>query len=128
MPYAMGSGAIKGTVVSGLGEGKYFMSMPHYKNEIRKKLGFDPYPGTFNIKPENRHDLGKSRSISIDGFEKSGKKFGGASCYIASINRIKGAIIIPDINKHKGIIEFIAPEHLKSRLKLDDGDEVTIMF
>ena len=41
---------LKGTIIKGLGEGAYFMSMGHYKKEIKKKLGFDAYPGTLNIK------------------------------------------------------------------------------
>ena len=37
---AMGGGNadISGIIVKGLGEGAVFMSMPHYKNEIKKKL------------------------------------------------------------------------------------------
>ena len=48
---------IDGTVVTGLGEGAFFMSMDHYKKEIKNKLGFDAYPGTLNIK------ISKNRSF-----------------------------------------------------------------
>ena len=33
---------------------------------------------------------------------------------------------MPDINKHEDIMEFIAPVHLKSELKLADGDKIKI--
>ena len=119
---------MEGTIAKGLGEGSYFMSMPHYKKEIKKKLGFDAYPGTLNIKIEkNQHDVEKANPIKISGYTKGGKTFGGASCYRAKIKDISGAIIIPDINKHKnGITEFIAEVHVKTKLKIDDGDKVKI--
>ncbi|MEM3515703.1 MAG: DUF120 domain-containing protein, partial [Saccharolobus sp.] len=40
---------IKGNVVSGIGEGRIFLSMEYYRNQIAKLLGFEPYPGTLNI-------------------------------------------------------------------------------
>ena len=120
---------LEGIVVTGLGEGAYFMSMPHYKNEIKKKLGFDAFPGTLNIKTdkENIDSFKKINPIIIIGFKKNNKTFGGVSCYKAKINNIDGAIIIPDINKHKeDIIEFVAPIHIKSKLNIKDGDKVKI--
>ncbi|MBI2655061.1 CTP-dependent riboflavin kinase [Candidatus Woesearchaeota archaeon] len=123
--------SVKGTVVSGLGEGAYFMSMEHYKEEIKKNLGFDAYPGTLNIRiKENREDLLKSaKQIKISGFASGSKTFGGASCCRAKIKSISGAIIVPDINKNpQNILEFIAPVHVKSKLNLKDNDEVEIDF
>lgn len=120
---------VEGTITKGMGEGAFFMSMPHYKSEINKKLGFDAFPGTLNIKinPKNLDALKKLKPVLIDGFASGTKKFGGARCYKSSISNIKGAIIIPDINKHgKDIIEFIAPVHIKSALKVKDGDKIRV--
>ena len=120
---------LEGTVTSGLGEGAYFMSMDHYKKEIKKKLGFDAFPGTLNIKTdkENIDPLKKNNPIIITGFKKDDKTFGGVSCYKAKINDIDGSIIMPHINKHKdNIIEFIAPVNLKSELNIKDGDKIKI--
>ena len=41
---------IEGNIASGLGEGALFLSMPHYRNGIKKKLGFRPFEGTLNIR------------------------------------------------------------------------------
>ena len=41
---------LSGTVVSGIGEGKYYMSLEPYKEQFRTHLGFEPYPGTLNIR------------------------------------------------------------------------------
>ncbi len=120
--------SVSGTVVKGLGEGAVFMSMPHYKHEIKTNLGFNAYPGTLNVKVTKPQfdSLKNHLPIKIKGYKKDGKTFGSANCHKAKIKEINGAIIIPDINKHKDIIEFIAPVHLKSELKLTDGDKVKI--
>ena len=120
-----------GIITSGIGEGSIFMSMEHYKKEIKNKLGFDAYPGTLNlkIKEDQLISLKKFNSIKINGFKKNNEVFGGISCYKAKINNINGAVIIPDINKHKkDIIEFIAPINLKSKLDIKDGDKIKIII
>lgn len=118
-----------GVVFRGLGEGTYFLSMPHYRNEIKKKLGFSAYPGTLNLEVKNNQidRLREYKPIKIDGFKSGSKIFGGARCYRAKIKTINGAIIIPDLTKHKkDVIEFIAPVNVKSELKLKDGDKVLV--
>ena len=118
-----------GVVTSGLGEGAFFMSLGYYKEEIRKKLGIDAYPGTLNLKVNKKQldSLKQLTPIIIPSYKENNAKFGGVKCYKAEINGIGGFIIIPDINKHKkNIIEFITPEHIKSKLKIKDGDKIKI--
>ena len=119
---------LNGSIVRGLGEGAYFMSMKHYQNEFKKKLGFKAYSGTLNLKVDKKQfALLKSLSpIKINGFKRQNKTFGGVSCYRAKIKNIEGSIIIPNLTKHKNIVEFIAHVHLKSKLKLKDGNKVKI--
>ncbi len=45
-----GEFVIKGKVFSGLGEGKYYVSLQGYKKQFEEKLGFTPYPGTLNLR------------------------------------------------------------------------------
>jgi len=82
--------SVEGTVVSGLGEGRYYLSQPGYVVQFTERLGYAPYPGTLNVR------LGGAalRSLSvvagwsgvrIDGFQASGRTFGGASCFAARI-------------------------------------------
>ena len=121
------SKVIDGTIVKGLGEGSYFMSMPYYKEEIKNKLGFGAYPGTLNIKTNNFNHNQLTNPTRIDGFKKDNKKIGGVRCFKAKIENAEGAIIIPDINKHKkNIIEFISKKHIKSELNLRNGDKIKI--
>lgn len=120
---------LEGTIVRGLGEGAYFMSMQHYRKEIKKKLGFDAYPGTLNLKVNGKNiDLLKNlNQIKIIGFKNMNKTLGGAGCYRAKIRNINGAIIVPDFTKHKeNVIELIAPVHLKAELKLKEGDKLKV--
>ena len=90
---------MEGIITSGSGEGALFMSMEHYKKEIKNKLGFGAYPGTLNLKvnKEQIELFKKFNPIRIDGYEKDNKTFYGANCYKARINNINGSIIIPDI-------------------------------
>ncbi len=122
---------IHGLVAKGLGEGSKFLSMEHYKYEIKKQLGFIPYPGTLNIKidPFQYDKLKEKNKVRIEGFIQEGKKFGGASCYLARIGGILGAVIIPDITKHgNDMIEFISDIKLREKLNLKDNDKVKIQL
>ncbi len=120
--------ALECTVTSGLGEGAFFMSMQHYKDEISKKLDIDTYQGTLNLKlsEEELNSIKKIQPIRIEGHKSGNKTFGGISCYKAKIKGINGAVIIPDLTKHKGIIEFISSVHLRSKLNLNDEDKVKV--
>ncbi len=117
-----------GCIIRGLGEGTYFMSMQHYRDEFKKKLGFNAYPGTLNLKITKKEfeSLKNKLNIKIGGFKLKNKIFGAVNCCKAKIKNINGAIIIPELTKHKNIIEFIAPVHMKSGLKLKDGDKVRV--
>ena len=119
--------SFEGIVASGLGEGAFFMSMPHYRKEIKNKLGYEAYPGTLNIKVSTELNFSKLKPMRIEGFKDGVKVFGGASCYSGKIHRIYGAVIVPDFTKHKkDIVEFIAPIHLKTKLKIKDGDTIKV--
>jgi riboflavin kinase len=120
---------LEGTVTSGLGKGAVFMSIDYYKKQVKEKLGFEPYPGTLNIKIDKQQTtlLNNTNPIRINAFKKDNKSFGGASCYKAKINDIQGFIIIPDMTEHEeDMVEFIAPINIKEELKINDGDKVKI--
>jgi riboflavin kinase len=55
------SDVLRGRVVSGLGEGQHYISRQGYLKQFREKLGFEPFPGTLNIKLY-RHAAKRSRS------------------------------------------------------------------
>ncbi|MFA4640186.1 DUF120 domain-containing protein [Pyrococcus kukulkanii] len=126
---ALYSGIIVGEVVSGIGEGAYYVQQ--YAPLIREYLGFDPYPGTLNVKvifPKTIFDaLCTSRPIIIPGFMKDGRTFGDVRAYKVRIDGIEGAIVIPSRTIHPPkIAEIIAPVNLRKALNLKDGDRIRI--
>jgi len=124
---------LEGTIVSGLGEGKYYMSIRGYTNQFEELLGFTPYPGTLNIKLADesaaaRVRLGNLSPVYISSFKTSNRTYGGIKSYVASIGGIDGAIIVPDRSHyHNDIIETIAPVSIKKTLKTDNGDLIKIV-
>ena len=125
---------VEGTVFSGIGEGAYYVTRPHYRKQFVQKLGFDPYPGTLNIKITSEYDA-KMRSeldtypgIEISGYTNEDRTYGSGKCFKAIINnREKGAVVLV-LRTHydSSVIEIIAPTCLRDRLKLKDGHKVKL--
>jgi len=125
----MGEIVLEGIVVAGLGKGAIFISIDYYKTQIKEKLGFDPFPGTLNLKVNiGQTDLLKEiNPVRIESFKKDNKTFGGVSCYKIKINDFDAFLIVPDLTEHdEDMIEVIAPTNLKSELNIKDGDKVRI--
>lgn len=125
----MGKTCFEGTITSGLGKGAVFLSIGYYKEKIKEKIGFEPYPGTLNLQIDNIKSklLNNIIPISIESFKKNGKTYGGAACFKIKINGVGAAIIVPDLTEHEeNMVEVIAPVNLKSKLKVGDGDKVNI--
>ena len=124
---------LRGRVFSGLGEGRYYVSLEPYRKQFIEKLGFDPYPGTLNIKLEPecikyRKILDNIEGIIIEPFKNGKRTYGGGRAFKALIQgKILGAIIIPE-RTHYGpdVVEIISPVCLRKTLKLRDGDMVIL--
>ncbi len=123
---------IKGKVFSGLGEGRYYVSLKGYMKQFEKMLGFKPYPGTLNIKiPREqmffRAKLDEEEGILIKGFKTKERTFGDVKAFKCKINGIECAIVLPQRTHYpKDVLEIIAPVRLRDFLKLKDGDWVEV--
>jgi len=125
---------LEGTVFTGLGEGAYYITKEHYRKQFLEKLGFDPYPGTLNLKITTEYDM-KTRTeleaypaVEIQGFKNEDRTFGLVKCYPARIgNKIKGALILA-LRSHydRSVLELIAPVNLRKHLNLKDGNKVKV--
>ena len=125
---------LEGTVFTGLGEGAYYITKEHYRKQFMEKLGFDPYPGTLNLKITTEYDL-KTRTeleaypaVEIQGFKNEDRTFGLVKCYPAKIdNKIKGALILA-LRSHydRSVLELITPVNLRKHLNLKDGNKVKV--
>lgn len=120
-----------GNVVSGVGEGRYYLSKKGYVDQFGALLGYQPFPGTLNVrltgKTNNAHEeVRRLTGIRIQGFEAEGRTFGGATCFAAKLADRECHLILPDRTHYQNVFEFIAPKNLRKSLHLSDGDEVKI--
>ncbi|HZB65757.1 MAG TPA: DUF120 domain-containing protein [Nitrososphaeraceae archaeon] len=126
----------EGHIITGMGEGAYYMSLDGYKKQFKEKLGYEPYPGTLNIKlnsmlfVEARKEMLKYPSINIEGFSDQSRTFGWVKCYPASINDSKNInssiLILERTHYDDSIIELIAPFSIKEQFSLKNGDYVKL--
>jgi len=121
----------EGSVFSGLGEGAYYISQPGYSRQFHEKLGFEPYPGTLNlrVRKEDQEEvrmLEASPFVLIEGFTDGNRSFGPAKCLHGKIDdKADAALIFPVRTHYAGdVVEVISPEFLRNMLHLKDGDTV----
>lgn len=125
---------IEGVLFTGLGEGAYYITRDGYRKQFIEKLGFDPYPGTLNLKltteydTKTRAELESYPAVEVQGFKSETRTFGPVKCYPVIINnKVKGAVVTA-LRSHynSSVIEIIAPNYLRDKLKLKDGHKVKI--
>jgi len=131
---ARGTGAewFEGVVVSGTGEGAYFLGLDWVRNEIRRVGGFDPYPGTLNLRITadalpRWSGIRKEAGASLIPPEPDG--CGGRLIPALVGDRIRAAVVVPDITRYgEELLEIVAPVHLRAFLGLRDGDRVRLVI
>jgi riboflavin kinase len=125
---------LEGTAFTGLGEGAYYTTKEIYRRQFIEKLGFEPYPGTLNLKLTSEYDIETHAeleafpAIEIQGFKDEDRTFGAIKAYPAMIaNQIRGALISA-LRSHydRSVIELIAPVNIRKQLKLKDGQKVKV--
>ena len=125
----------EGEVISGLFEGAYYISKEGYHRQIVEKLGFEPFPGTLNVKIteedyDRRRRLERGEYIRLEGFKDGERSFGAAHCFPCIINEeVECALIVAERSIHDyGVMEIISSEYLRRKLELADGDKVKVSF
>jgi len=126
----------EGTVVSGMGEGAYYMSLEGYRKQFKDKLGFEPYPGTLNVKlidqifMNARREIGRYPSVFINGFSDNLRTYGWVKCYKANINKgavnNAAALVLERTHYDDSMLEIIAPICLKEAIGVQNGDRISI--
>ncbi|MCS7121915.1 MAG: winged helix-turn-helix domain-containing protein/riboflavin kinase [Archaeoglobaceae archaeon] len=121
-----------GKVFSGFGEGRYYVSLEGYRKQFIEKLGFDPYPGTLNLKVLKEHMLLKKKldegeSIIVEGFKTAERSFGDVKVFKCKIRNIDCAVVIPKRTHYPSdVVEVISAYKLRDVLNLKDGDIVEL--
>ncbi len=143
----------KGKIVTGMGEGSYYMSKKGYKDQFREKLGYEPFPGTLNVKLEEqiykdtKREITSYPSIYIHGFKDENRTFGWVKCYPTILipenkenykvwknnkenyekMEIESSILLLERTHHNNsLVEVISPVCIKETASLKNGDIVTI--
>ena len=127
---------LDGKVVSGMGEGAYYMSLEGYRSQFNEKLGYEPYAGTLNLKLLNqssvrmRSMMDNYPSVFIRGFTDSSRSYGWVKCYPAILNDgavDKAAVIVLERTHYdNSMLEVIAPIGIKDLLGIKNGDFVKV--
>ncbi len=130
---ALKSVVISGEVFTGFGEGAYYVSLDGYKTQIIEKLGFDPYPGTLNLKLTDPSDmyfrevLSHRAGILIRGFSDGRRTYGSVKAFKAKVHDIDAAVLFIERTHYgRDTLEVIAPVKLRQVLNLKDGDRVSV--
>ncbi len=126
----------EGNVISGMGEGAYYMSLEGYRRQFREKLGYEPYPGTLNVRltdqihMNGRLELGKHPSIFINGFSDGTRTYGWVKCYRATINdgAIDNAAVLVLERTHydDSMLEVIGPISIRQAAGIKNGDRIKV--
>ena len=127
---------LKGTLVSGMGEGAYYMSLKGYTKQFKSKIGYVPFPRTFNIKlgkkeyTETIRQFEGMEGIHIDGYSDGKRTYGWVKCFKAKLNSSFDCELIRLERTHHdtSTIELIAKNNLRKTAKLSDDSKVTIMI
>ena len=128
---------LTGSVTTGMGEGRHYITLSGYMEQFREELGYEPYAGTLNVDLDeesvrNRAGLAAIEPIHIDGWEADGRTYGPAYCFPATVvtddDSYEQAHVIAPERTHHGDdhLEIIAPVRLRDDLGLTDGEEVQI--
>ncbi|GBF09447.1 riboflavin kinase [Aeropyrum pernix] len=125
----MDCGVFEGTVFSGLGHGSFYVSI--YARNLRRALGYTPYPGTLNLRVGDAAErlagcIERARGVRIEPPHIPGERLAAVLAFPVEIEGgVRGHIVRPEITVYKGdVVEIVADVYLRDVLKISDGDKV----
>ena len=122
-PFAISA---QGVVASGLGEGAGFTSLPWVVAQAVAKLGYTPFPGTFNLRMRGTAwQLARGRMEQSDGIGlEPPAGFCRAKCFPVELPEgLSATAVIPEVDGYPvDKLELFAAVSVRSRLALRDGD------
>jgi riboflavin kinase len=125
---------LTGTLVSGMGEGAYYMGLKGYTKQFKSKIGYVPFPGTLNIRldkkihQESIKQFETLDGVKLDGFSDGKRTYGWVKCFSAKLNNsINCELIILERTHHDdSVIELISKTCLRKNTTLKDDSKVSI--
>ena len=125
---------LKGTLVSGMGEGAYYMGLKGYTKQFQSKIGYVPFPGTLNVKLDQKihqeaiKQFETLEGIKIKSFSDGKRTYGWVKCFPAKLNNsIDCELIILERTHHDdSIIELISKTCLRKTGNLKDKSKISL--
>ncbi|MDH5462732.1 MAG: DUF120 domain-containing protein [Nitrosopumilus sp.] len=125
---------LKGTLISGMGEGAYYMGLKGYTKQFQSKIGYIPFPGTLNVLLDQKiHQEAIKQFETLDGikinsFSDGMRTYGWVKCFAAKLNNSTRCelIMLERTHHDNSIIELISKHCLRKTAKLKDGSKVSI--
>lgn len=125
---------IRGTLVSGMGEGAYYMSLKGYTKQFSSKIGYVPFPGTLNVKLDKKEYVEALRQLNsiegtkIDGFSDGKRTYGWVKCYHCILNdKTRCELIMLERTHHdNSIVELISDVDVRKKSNLKNGSKMAI--
>ena len=118
-------------MLSGVNEGAHFLGLGWVRDAIRRIAGFDPFPGTLNVRFVEEDALPRWRALRRDAglslAPPDAQACGGRLLPALVEGRIPAAVVIPDVTRYEDeVLEVVAPVRLRTVLGLRDGDRVRL--
>ena len=125
---------LKGILVSGMGEGAYYMALKGYTKQFKSKIGYVPFPGTLNVRLDQKthqeaiKQFETLEGIKIKSFSDGKRTYGWVKCFPAKLNNsISCELIMLERTHHDdSVVELISKICLRKTGKLKDGSKVSI--
>ena len=125
---------LKGTLISGMGEGAYYMALKGYTQQFKSKIGYIPFPGTLNVRLDKKihqeaiKQFETLEGVKINSFSDGKRTYGWVKCFRGKLNNsINCELFILERTHHDdSIIELISKVCIRKTGKLKDGSKVTI--
>ncbi len=119
-----------GRVCTGSGEGAKFTQLPWAMREFKSKLGFAPYPGTFNLHLQGEEwNQVRARLMAATGVTITPEEgFCSSKCFPVLLeNSIEGAVVLPEVEDYpREKFEVLSTTDIRATLKVKDGDTLKI--
>ena len=125
---------IKGTLVSGMGEGAYYMGLKGYTKQFKSKIGYVPFPGTLNVRNDQKihqeaiKQFETLNGIKIKSFSDGKRTYGWVKCFPAKLNNSVNCdlILLERTHHDNSVIELISKTCLRKTAKLKDNTKISI--
>jgi riboflavin kinase len=119
--------SFSGRVISGLGRGRFFLSLEPYYKALQRLIGAPVYPGTLNLKLGRAEwaCLYQNANYPIEAFVLDGRRFNAVRALAVIVDDgIPAAILFPEKGLRPGVVEIASDRYLRDALNLRDGDTV----